>query len=114
MLGKYGMTLLTHGLAGELRDDGIACNTLWPRTGIKTAAVQNMLGGDTAMSISRTENIMSDAAYVILTAKSKLTTDNFFMEDEVLISNGDTIDDINKKYNPKGLPLGHLMQDFMC
>lgn len=34
VLGKYAMTLITHGLAGELRDDGIACNTLWPRTAI--------------------------------------------------------------------------------
>jgi citronellol/citronellal dehydrogenase len=39
VLGKYGMTLITHGLAGELKDDGIACNTLWPRTAIQTAAV---------------------------------------------------------------------------
>lgn len=39
VLGKYAMTLLTHGLAGELKDDGIACNTLWPRTAIQTAAV---------------------------------------------------------------------------
>ena len=34
VLGKYAMTLITHGLAGELRDDGIGCNTLWPRTAI--------------------------------------------------------------------------------
>ena len=39
VLGKYAMTLITHGLAGELKDDGIACNTLWPRTAVQTAAV---------------------------------------------------------------------------
>jgi len=31
---KIGMTLITRGLAGELKDDGIACNTLWPRTAV--------------------------------------------------------------------------------
>ena len=30
VLGKFAMTLISHGMAGELRDDGIACNTLWP------------------------------------------------------------------------------------
>ena len=88
VLGKFGMTLITHGLAEELREDGIACNTLWPRSTIQTAAVQNLLGGDRAMAGSRTPAIMADAAYVILTAKSTTTTDNFFLDDEVLISSG--------------------------
>jgi len=39
VLGKYGMTLVTHGLAAELAGDGIGCNTLCPRTSISTAAV---------------------------------------------------------------------------
>jgi citronellol/citronellal dehydrogenase len=39
VLAKYGMTLLTHGMAKELEDDRIGCNTLWPRTMIATAAV---------------------------------------------------------------------------
>lgn len=73
-LGKFGMTLITHGLAGELKEDGIACNTLWPRTSISTAAIKNVLGGDSAMEITRKEAIMSDAAYVILTSNSKTTT----------------------------------------
>ena len=62
VLGKYAMTLITHGLAGELRDDGVGCNTLWPRTAIQTAAVQNLLGGDSTMAGSRKEEIMADAA----------------------------------------------------
>jgi citronellol/citronellal dehydrogenase len=113
VIGKYGMTLVTHGLAGELREDGIACNTLWPRTGIQTAAIKNVLGGDSAMAISRTPDIMSDAAYVILTSKSTSTTDNFFLDDEVLISNGDTIDSLSR-YLPPGATNGTLMPDFMC
>lgn len=48
-LAKYGMTLVTYGLSGELADDGIGCNTLWPRTMVATAAVKNLLGGDAAV-----------------------------------------------------------------
>lgn len=65
------------------------------------------------MAISRTPDIMSDAAYVILTSKSKKTSDNFFLDDEVLISSGQTIDSLNK-YLPKGATNGTLMPDFMC
>ena len=50
MLAKYGMTLAALGFAAELEKDGIASNTLWPRTVIATAAVQNLLGGDEAMA----------------------------------------------------------------
>lgn len=114
VLGKYAMTLITHGLAGELKDDGIACNTLWPRTAIQTAAVQNLLGGDSTMSGSRTTAIMADSAYVILTAKSTATTDNFFLDDEVLISSGMNVTDL-KKYSPNpNAPDSALVPDFMC
>jgi citronellol/citronellal dehydrogenase len=45
-MAKYGMSLVVLGLAGELREKGIAVNALWPRTTIATAAVKNLLGGD--------------------------------------------------------------------
>lgn len=51
-IAKYGMSLVTLGLAEELKEDGIAANSLWPRTIIATAAVQNLLGGDEATSSS--------------------------------------------------------------
>ena len=114
VLGKYGMTLITHGLSAELKEDGIACNTLWPRTAIQTAAVQNLLGGDSSMQGSRTPAIMADSAYVILTAKSTATTDNFFLDDEVLISSGKTIDDLKKYLLSSNLPDSKLLPDFMC
>ena len=40
-IAKYGMSLVTLGLSAEWRGDGIAANSLWPRTTIATAAVQN-------------------------------------------------------------------------
>jgi len=64
------------------------------------------------MDVSRSPDIMSDSAHVILTSVSKKTTDNFFLDDEVLISNGGNIDDLDK-YKAKGQTNGKLMLDFM-
>ena len=70
MLSKYAMTLATLGFAEEFRADGIAANTLWPRTTIATAAVQNLLGGDRLMAASRTRR-SADAAHLVLTTPSR-------------------------------------------
>ncbi|TNV76707.1 hypothetical protein FGO68_gene7501 [Halteria grandinella] len=86
VFSKLGMTFVTHGLSEELREDGIACNTLWPRTMVGTAVVQNLLGGEDSMQKSRSPLIMSDAAFEIITGESKTTTGNFFIDDEVLLS----------------------------
>ena len=89
-LSKYGMTILTLGLAAELRDRGIAANCLWPRTIIATAAVQNLLGGDEAMARSRRPEIVADAAHAILTRPASESTGNCFIDDEVLAQAGVT------------------------
>src|SRR3954454_1006179 len=49
-LAKYGMSLCTLGMAEEFKGDGVAFNSLWPKTLVATAAVQNLLGGDAAMA----------------------------------------------------------------
>jgi citronellol/citronellal dehydrogenase len=89
-MAKYGMSLTTLGLAEELRADGIAANSLWPRTLIATAAVQNLLGGDAAMAKSRRPEIMADAAHAILVRDSRQATGNFYIDDEVLAEEGVT------------------------
>ncbi len=73
-LAKFGMTMATLGLASEFASDGIAANTLWPRTTIATAAVQNVIGGDRLMAVSRTPEIYADAAYEVLTSPSRELT----------------------------------------
>jgi citronellol/citronellal dehydrogenase len=105
------MTLITHGLSGELRPDGIACNTLWPRSTIQSAAIANVWGKEN-LEVARTPGIMADAAHVIFTSKSSLTTDNCFIDDEVLLSTGMTLGDLDKKYLPAGLPNYKLAPDF--
>jgi citronellol/citronellal dehydrogenase len=89
-IAKYGMSLVTLGLAEELKEDGIAANSLWPRTIIATAAVQNLLGGDEAMRRSRSPQIMADAAAAILARPSREATGNFYIDDEVLAEEGVT------------------------
>jgi citronellol/citronellal dehydrogenase len=90
MLAKYGMTLAARGFAAELAADGIASNTLWPRTIIATAAVQNLLGGDAAMAKSRTPEIMADAAHLILSRPPMERTGGELIDDEVLAEAGRT------------------------
>lgn len=87
-LSKYGMSLLTLGWATEFADQGIAANTLWPRTIIATAAVQNLLGGDDSMARSRTPEIVADAAHVVLTTTGCATTGQALIDDEVLATIG--------------------------
>jgi citronellol/citronellal dehydrogenase len=88
MLAKYGMTLAALGFAAEYEGDGIASNTLWPRTIIATAAVQNLLGGDEAMARSRTPEIMADAAHAILARPPLEQTGQQLIDDEVLAAAG--------------------------
>ena len=87
-MAKYGMSECTLGHAGELRPHGIAVNSLWPRTGIATAAMQMIPGVD--LALCRKPEILADAAYFILTSDAKTTTGNFFIDDELLAMHGVT------------------------
>jgi citronellol/citronellal dehydrogenase len=84
------MSMLTLGWSEEFREEGIAFNSLWPRTIIATAAVKNLLGGDEAMARSRTPEIIADATHAILTRPSRECTGNFFIDEEVLAEEGVT------------------------
>lgn len=89
-LAKYGMTMATLGLAAEFARDGIAANTLWPRTTIATAAVQFALGGDAMMKASRTPEIYADAAYAVLTRPASELTGQSLIVEDVLEQSGVT------------------------
>ena len=89
-IAKYGMSLVVLGLAGELRERGIAVNALWPRTTIATAAIKNLLGGERVMRMSRTPEIMADAAYLVFQKPSRSFTGNFLIDDTFLAAEGIT------------------------
>ena len=90
MMAKYGMTLCALGIAEELRHYGIASNTLWPRTMIATAAVQNLLGGDESMKRSRKPEVYADAAYAVLSRPAREYSGQSLLCEDVLLESGVT------------------------
>ena len=105
-LTKYNMTMIALGLAEELKPFSIASNALWPRTTIATAAVQNLLGGNALVNMSRTADIVADAAFSIISKPAKTCTGNTFIDEIVLMEDG--ITDLNKY---AVVPGGKLYQD---
>src|SRR5580700_5055603 len=89
-LAKFGMSLVVLGLAGELRNKGIAVNALWPRTIIATAAIRNLLGGEVRMRQARTPEIVADAAYAVFSSPSRELTGRFLIDDSFLAEHGVT------------------------
>ena len=106
-MAKFGMSLCVLGMAEEFKEDGVAVNALWPRTAVATAAIKNALGGDSIMNISRSPEIMADAAHVILIKDSKEFTGNFCIDDNILAENGET--DFSKYAD---VPFDQLAPDF--
>jgi citronellol/citronellal dehydrogenase len=107
-MSKYGMSMCVLGMAEEFKRDGIAVNALWPRTAIDTAALQMIPGVDT--DFCRKPEILSDTAYMILNRDAKTTTGNFFVDDEVLASEG--ITDL-EKYSVKPGTTDFLLDFFL-
>ena len=89
-VSKMAMTMLTLGVAEDEREHGVAANCLWPRTLIATAAVQNLLGGDRAMAMSRTPVIVADAARILLERDPAAASGGTYIDDELLAEAGIT------------------------
>ena len=107
-MSKYGMSMCVLGMSEEFKREGIAVNALWPRTAIDTAALQMIPGVDT--DFCRKPEILSDTAYIILNRDAKTTTGNFFVDDEVLASEGTT--DL-EKYSVKPGTTDFLLDFFL-
>ncbi|CAD5220524.1 unnamed protein product [Bursaphelenchus okinawaensis] len=88
-MAKYGMSLCVLGMHEEFREDGIAVNALWPQTGIWTAAIALLSGGNDS-SGSRTPEIVADAAYALLKRNSREYTGNFAIDEQILREEGIT------------------------
>lgn len=88
-ISKYGMSLCMLGMAREFAAQGIACNCLWPRTTIATAAIEHNFPAD-ILRASRHPAIVADAAYAILTRDSRTCSGNCFIDEEVLRAEGQT------------------------
>lgn len=99
-IAKYGMSLAVLGLADELASDGVAVNALWPRTTIATAAVNNLLGGEMLMRMSRKPDILADAAHLIFTQPAKSFTGRFLIDDTFLHEVGGVTDFEHYRVDP--------------
>ncbi|RYG52561.1 MAG: NAD(P)-dependent oxidoreductase [Chitinophagaceae bacterium] len=93
-LSKYNMSLMTLGWAAELKSFNIAANALWPKTTIDTAAVRNLLGGETLAKMSRIPEILADAAFIILSKPAASCTGNCFIDEDLFAAEG--ITDLSK------------------
>jgi citronellol/citronellal dehydrogenase len=82
-MSKYAMSMCTLGMAEEFRAEGIAVNSLWPRTTIATAAIEVNFPA-AIVRASRHAAIMADAAHAILTSDARTNTGNFHIDEEVL------------------------------
>ena len=87
-MAKYGMSMCVLGMSSEFKKYNIAVNALWTKTAINTAALA-MLGGFVTPDQCRKPEIVSDAAYVILSKNSKECTGNFFIDEKVLKDEGE-------------------------
>jgi citronellol/citronellal dehydrogenase len=88
-MAKYGMSMCTLGMAEEFRADGIAVNSLWPRTTIATAAIEVNFP-KAILDASRKPAIVADAARAILVRDSRKATGNFYVDETVLREEGVT------------------------
>lgn len=108
-ISKYGMSLCTLGMAREFAADGIAVNSLWPRTTIATAAIEFNFPAE-MLRASRKPAIVADAAHHILTRSSRKCSGNFFIDEKVLAETGTT--DFEQYAFAPGTPLhGDLFLD---
>ncbi|MBX2932404.1 MAG: NAD(P)-dependent oxidoreductase [Chitinophagaceae bacterium] len=89
-MSKYNMSMMALAWAEEFKKDGIASNALWPQTTIDTAAVRNLLGGKVLADMSRTPDILADAAFYILSKQNLAYTGNTFIDEQVLANEGIT------------------------
>jgi citronellol/citronellal dehydrogenase len=88
-IAKYGMSLCVLGMSAELAKQGVGVNALWPKTVIYTAALA-ALGELVNAENCRKPSIVADSAYLILTRDARKCTGNFFIDEEILASEGVT------------------------
>ncbi len=89
-LTKFNMSMMALGWAAELKKYNIASNALWPKTTIDTAAVRNLLGGEVLAKMSRTTDILADAAWYIFSKPAAQCSGNCFIDEDVLAAEGIT------------------------
>ncbi len=112
-MAKFGMSMCVLGMAAEFACDGIAFNALWPRTGVATSAIQNVLAGEEGLRHCRRPDILADAAYLVFNKPAKRFTGNFLIDDTFLAENGITDFDRYRVDPRKNLMPDYFVPDWM-
>ena len=102
-MAKYGMSMCVLGMAEEFRSAGVGVNALWPRTVIATAALSMIPGMSSRLENCRKPEILADAAHAILIRDARQATGNFYIDEEVLASEG--VNDLTPYAVKPGAPL---------
>ena len=108
-LSKYGMTMLSLGMASEFESYGIAVNCLWPQTAIATAAIEFVVGNRELFKNCRQPAIMADAAYEILITENCQLSGQTLIDEPFLRTRGYT--DL-ERYAVDPLNADQLLPDF--
>ena len=108
-VSKYGMTMLTMGMAQEFNENNIAVNCLWPRTAIATAAIEFAIGNRDFFKHCRTTEILADAAHELLTTEDCRITGQTLLDEDFLAERGYT-DFAKYAYDPEHT--SELIPDF--
>lgn len=87
-VSKFGMTLIAHGLAGELSGHNVACNALWPATLIESYATINFSLGNP--SVWRKPDILADATIRIFAKPPASFTGHALIDEDFLREEGET------------------------
>ena len=87
-ISKLGMTLLTHGLAEEVRGHNIAVNSLWPVTIIESQASINWGLGTPEMW--RKPDILVDCVHRLVQKSAAEVTGRALLDEDFLRSEGVT------------------------
>lgn len=87
-ISKFGMTIVAQGLAGEVRDDNVAANALWPATMIESQATIGWKLGDKTMW--RTPEILADAMVRIFAKEPRTFTGHALIDEDFLRAEGVT------------------------
>ncbi|HVN32540.1 MAG TPA: SDR family oxidoreductase [Thermoanaerobaculaceae bacterium] len=85
-VSKFGMTLIAHGLAGELAGHNVACNALWPATLIESYATINFSLG--TPSVWRKPDVLADAALRIFAKTPASFTGHALIDEDFLREEG--------------------------
>src|SRR5262249_52037236 len=87
-ISKLGMTLLTHGLAAEVRSHNIAVNSLWPVTVIESQASINHAMGTPALW--RKPDILVDCVLRMVRKEPGELTGQALLDEDFLRAEGVT------------------------